>query len=129
MMNNRFWQGSNTGRKNTGLWRTTTMVLSPTPREKAVRAGEIEGPGVTNFGEAVTNLGEVIEKFERAPSARTSLPPIAKIAAARARRASVRRIAGNMIGNPSTAPLVHNADYSYYRARRRRWRGAIVSAM
>jgi hypothetical protein len=102
-MNNRFRQGSNAGWKNTGLWRTTTMVLSPPPREKAVGVGEIEGPGVTNLGEAVTNLGEavtnfgeVIEKFERAPCARTSLPPIAKIAAARATRTSVRRITANM---------------------------------
>jgi hypothetical protein len=106
---------SNAGRKKRGLWRTTTMTRSPLPREKAVGRGSIEGPGVTNLGVVVTKFGKVIEKFERAPCARTSLAPIARIAAARALRASVRIVA-NMIANPSNAPRCITQTTYYYRA-------------
>jgi hypothetical protein len=106
--NNRRPHPSNAGRKNTGLSRTITITLSARlGREKAAARGKVEKPGVTNVLRPKP-FGEVIAKFERC--ARTSLPPIATIAAARARRTSIRRIAANMFTNPSTAPSAHRAD-------------------
>jgi hypothetical protein len=126
-MNNRRPQPSNAGRKNTGLSITITLS-APMPREKVVAGGEFKKPCVVNAVRPKP-FGEVLEKFERAPCARTSLPPIAKIAVARARRTSIRRIAINMIAIRPPHQSVHNADNSYYRARRRRWRGGIVAKM
>jgi hypothetical protein len=106
---------------NTGLSRSTTINLSTLlPRKKVAARGKVEkrcvtnfGEVVTNLGEVVTNLGEVVEKFERAPCARTSLAPIARIAPARALRASVG-IVVNMIANPPNAPRCTTQTTSYY---------------
>src|SRR5512144_562222 len=96
---------SNAGRKNTGLSRTITITLSPPRRENVVARGKLEKPGVTTALRPKP-FGKVVEKFELVPCARTSLPPIATSAAT---RATIRRIAANTIGNPSTAPMVHPA--------------------
>jgi hypothetical protein len=96
VMNNRRPQPSNAGRKNTGLSTTTITLSTLLPREKVVAGGEFKKPCVVNAVRPKP-FGKVIEKFERVPCARTSLPPIAKIAVARARRISIRRIAANMI--------------------------------